>query len=239
VVNAPSDQPPKSPKGVHLGSVQFREGVVAELRAVLSLRPCNTHLEGFCGTRVAASLRNTTMEELVQDLEHFWDHDGHTSVPPGTITFDTIANTEGESAPTRRCTEEKMEDPIAILRRARVALDPEAKRLNRRRHWWSDECWECLSHTMQAPILWIDCQPIVPGVHEQAIPLVLCLPTEPRAAVFVTLAEVQPFLATATRPRGETTVSHGAAFAAGHCCALLPPDVTPNFAGPDRTVLGV
>jgi hypothetical protein len=86
VVDAPSDQPSKSPKGVHLGIVQFREGVVAELRAVLNLRPCNTHLDGFCGTRVAASLRNTTMEELVQDLEHFWDYDGHANAPPGTIT---------------------------------------------------------------------------------------------------------------------------------------------------------
>ena len=171
------------------------------------------------------------MEESVQDLEHFWDYDGFANVPPGTITFDTITNTEGESAPTRRYAEAKREDSIAILRRVRAALDSEAKRLNRR-YWWSDECWEYLSHIMQAPILWIDCQPIVPGVHEQAFPFVLYLPTEPYVAVFATLAEVQPFLA--TRPRGETTVAHGAAFAADHYCALLPPDLTPNFAGPDR-----
>jgi hypothetical protein len=85
---------------------------------------------------------------------------------------------------------------------------------------------------MQAPILWIDCRPIVPGVHEQEFPFVLHLPTLPCVAVFATLAEVQPFLN--TRPRGETTVAHGAAFAGDHYCALLPPDVTPNFAGPDR-----
>ena len=230
-VHAPSDQPPKSPNGIALGTVKFRDGVLAELRAVLNLRPCNTHLDGFCGTRVAAALRNTTMEELVQDLEHFWDYDGYANVPPGTITFDTITNAEGESAPTRRYTDQKMEDSIAILRRVRAALDSQAIRLNRR-YWWPDEYWEYLSHIMQAPILWIDCQPIVPGVYEQEFPFVLYLPTQPYVAVFATLAEVQPFLA--TRPRGETTVAHGAAFAADHYCALLPPDVTPNFAGPER-----
>jgi hypothetical protein len=36
------------------------------------------------------------------------------------------------------------------------------------------------------------------------------------------------------KTRGETTVAHGAAFAGDHYCALLPPDVTPNFVGPDR-----
>jgi hypothetical protein len=127
------------------------------------------------------------MEELVQDLEHFWDYGDYANVPPGTITFDTITNTDGESAPTRRCTEEQRDDTIDILRRVRAALNNQAKRLNRR-HWWPDEHWEHLSHIMQAPILWIDCRPIVPGVHEPEFPFVLYLPTLPYVAVFATYA---------------------------------------------------
>jgi hypothetical protein len=232
VVDAPSDQPPKSPKGVHLLRVRFPAGMVAELQAGLKLRPCSVWGDGFCGLRVGCSMRNTGMEELVQDLEHFWDYDGFANVPPGTITYDTITNELGQ----KRFTELQrggVDDggAISTLRRVRAALENKSKRLNRR-YWWADECWEHLSHIMQAPVLWIDCRTVIPGVHEQAFPFVLYLPSLPYVAVFKTLAEVQPFLN--TRPPGETTVAHGAGFDGEHYCALLPPDVSPNFAGPDR-----
>jgi len=164
------------------------------------------------------------MEQLVVDLEAFWDYEENEDVPPNATTFKDFRNCDG----SERYAEADRNEAVHELIGVRKALRLEFRKLHRR-YWWPSDNWGILSHLTNAPLLWVDARPQIP---EEAARYILYLPALPYVKPFSTLQEVKAFLT--IRPPSESTTTHAVAFSGEHYSALYPPDMVPNYAGPNR-----
>jgi hypothetical protein len=163
------NQPKNGEFGVHLLKVLLPPDADAWIRAECGLRVCHVWDDGFCGKRVAAASRDSSIHELIHDLLYFLENhwEMNKARADGTderATYSSVAPYGCESAAgrieithTEKTASEWCGELHSVLNTLRKKM-PKLKPFKRDgvSVWCRDETWEALAQIDQACYLLID-----------------------------------------------------------------------------------
>jgi hypothetical protein len=201
----------------------------AWLRAECALRVCHVWDDGFCGKRVAAAGRDSSMREMIEDLLYFLEDKREYRGGDGRISYSSV-KPRGHDTVGGRITIERTKEMAAEwcleLRSILSTLENQMPKLKPFKRdgmqvWCRDETWEVLAQIDKVCYILID-------LDSDS--------NRPRYRVYgpknCVACDNYPDANAALRPFKLADIPvRGAVLRGGHYACLHPIDKQPNFAG--------